>query len=130
MTWSTQKSILIAQSGFHDDGNWSWEYKCQYITPTNNPKDWFYAIAFYTDKGGYLNDEEISCNYWQAENLLQIVKKGVKINFYVENFSDIKIILNPMIKANKAIIYPLHESKALAIKKLRKDKLNKINKLK
>ena len=58
------------------------------------------------------------------ENQLQIIKGGVKIDFYVENFHDIKVILLPMIKMNDAKIYPLYESKS----SIRKQKLKKINK--
>ena len=84
----------------------------------------FFNIAFKTKYGGFLDGGEIVCRYWQTENQLQIIKGGVKIDFYVENFHDIKVILLPMIKMNDAKIYPLYESKS----SIRKQKLKKINK--
>jgi hypothetical protein len=114
---------MIQQTTF-DDGNWKWHYGCQYISPTNDPKDWCYTIGFDTKDGGYLNNEAISCYYWQTEKLLQISKGGNRLDFYVENFHDIEVILKPLIKANKANPYPIYES----ISKTRKDKINNINK--
>jgi len=61
--------------------------------------------------------------------LLHIIRKSVKIEFYVENFEDIEVIIKPMIKANSLIVYPIYESEMLKIKKDRKDKLNKLNKI-
>lgn len=110
---------------FFDDGNFNWKYECQYITPTNNPADYCYSVAFESKDGGYIDGGVIICTYWQTKNLLTISQKG-KIEFYVENFQDIKAIITPMIKANKAKPYPIYESN----RKVRKDKLNKINKSK
>ena len=84
-------------STFYDDGNWKWNYECKYVTPSNNPKDYSYLIAFETKDGGYLSHDEITCLYWKTKNKLQIIRKGIKIDFYVENFHDIKTILKPMI---------------------------------
>lgn len=114
---------MIKETCF-DDGNWKWHYDCQYISPTNDPKDWYYEISFETKDGGHLNGGAISCYYWQTENLLQISMKDAKIDFYTENFHDIEVILKPLIKANKALPYKIYES----ISKERKDKINKINK--
>lgn len=107
-----------------DDGNWNWHYECKFISPTNYTSDWYYEISFETKYGGHLSDEAISCYYWQTDNLLQISMKGVRIDFYAENFHDIEVILKPLIKANCAIPYPIYKS----ITAERKDKLDKINK--
>ena len=93
-----------------DDGNWNWEYSCKYVNPSNDPNDWYYYIAFETDDGGYLSGNEISCNYYNTKNSLEICHHNTKIKFYVENFQDISVILKPMIKAHKATIYPVFES--------------------
>ena len=111
----------------YNDGNWLWFYECQYVNDTDNPKDYSYHIAFSTPEGGYLNGEEISCRYWKTENLLQIIRKGVLVDFYVENFSDIAKIVKPMVKSTKAIPYPIHVGD---IRSQRKAKLIKIANIK
>lgn len=108
---------------YYDDGNWNWKHECTYISPTTNLDDWVYEITFHTKYGGYLNGGEITCYYWKSKNLLQIVKEKNGLDFYVENFTDIKAIIIPMIKANKAKPYPIYES----ITSKRKQKLKKIN---
>ena len=110
----------------YDDGNWNWKHECQYISPpTTDTDDWSYEIVFHTKYGGYLNGGEITCFYWQSQNLLQIIKGKNSLDFYVENFSDIKAIITPMIKANMAKPYPIYES----ITSKRKQKLKKINEI-
>lgn len=110
---------------FYDDGNWNWSYECQYVIPTNNTGDWYYYIAFETDEGGYLSENELSCFYWKAYKKLNISCKGDKFEFKnIKNFEEVKNILIPIIELNNAIIYPLYKRN---IKQLRKDKLKKIN---
>lgn len=111
----------------YDDGNWYWKSDCQYVDNTSNPKDYVYTISFSTPIGGFLSGNEITCRYWSCENLLEIIKKGVAINFYVESFVDIKKILTPMIKSENAIIYKLHETRKP--NKERRKKLKQISKL-
>jgi len=110
----------------YDDGDWYWISEYQYIDWTNNAQDWFYYISFETLEGGYLTGNEITCRYWSSENLLQIVKGGI-INFYVESFIDIKKILFPMIKSEKATVYKRHETRKP--NKKRREKLKQISKL-
>ena len=55
-----------------DDGDWYWCYDCQ----SSDPSDYYYTISFETPKGGFLSENEITCNYWKTDNLLQIVKEG------------------------------------------------------
>jgi hypothetical protein len=110
----------------YDDGNWIWEYSCQYVNDTDDPKDYSYQIAFSTPEGGYLNGEEISCRYWKVDNLLFIHRRNGTISFYVENFSDIAKIIKPMVKATKATPYTIHVGD---IRSQRKSKLIKISKL-
>lgn len=110
---------------FHDDGNWKWIYECKYVSPTTNPKDWYYKLAFTTKDGGYMTGDEITCSYYDLENRVAIYngdKGGLK--FYVENFHDISIILKPLIKQYDAKPYPIYES----LSSVRKKKLKKINK--
>lgn len=102
----------MKNENFYDDGNWCWYYQCIYIQPTNDPNDWFYEIAFETSKGGYLNDEEITCYYFPSKNLLSIYKgKNSKIDFFVKNFNDINVIIFPMIESNNCKIYKKFESR-------------------
>jgi len=114
---------MIEEKTF-DDGKWNWHYECKYVSPTNDPKDWCYTIGFETKDGGYLNHKAISCYYWQSEKLLQISIDDSRINFYVEKFNDIEVILKPLIKAYIAKPYPIYKSITLE----RKEKLDKINK--
>ena len=112
----------------YDDGNWCWSYECQYVDNTAVPSDYSYNIAFETPNGGYITGREISCRYWETDNLLQIIKEGSFVNFYVESFIDIEKILMPMIKSEKAIIYKKFES-VNPIRKKRKEKLKHLAKL-
>ena len=111
---------------FYDDGEWNWKYDCQYVTPTNNPKDYSFQIAFETKDGGYMDGNEITCRYWKTENELQIIRKKTKVNFRVYGFGDIKKIVLPMVEAYQAKPYPIYESKMSIIRKTRKAKLEKI----
>ena len=109
-----------------DDGNWLWHYECEYIPPWNNPKNWYYRITFKTTEGGYMTGDEITCKYFNTENLLEIIYNRSKINFFVENFYDIYNIIKSMVKGTDgAKVYPIYES----VRKTRKDKLYKINKI-
>lgn len=114
----------MIQNKTYDDGNWNWHYECQFVSPSTDTRDWYYHIGFETKDGGYLNNKAITCYYWPTVNLLQISMKDAKIDFYVENFYDIEVILKPLIKANVATPYKIYRS----ISADRKDKLNKINK--
>lgn len=108
---------------FFDDGHYRWEYRCKYHTPTNNIDDYYYYIAFESEEGGYMTDDEINCNYYHTQNIITISKFRGVLKFYVENFQDIYQILNPLIKANKAKIY----SRFKSVSEERREKINNIN---
>ena len=113
----------MIQKTIFDDGNWKWHYDCQYLPSSYDLDDWYYEIGFETKRGGYLNNEAITCYYWQTKNILQISIHNTRIDFYVENFHDIEVILKPLIRANKATPYKIYKS----VTEERKDKINKIN---
>lgn len=107
-----------------DDGNWNWHYLCVYSVPTNEPDDWFYEIAFETPDGGFLSNNQIECRYRKSKNILQIIKDHAIIEFCVDNYYDIEVILKPMIKAHNATPYKIYISK----NSIRKNKLINLNK--
>lgn len=117
---------------YYDNGDWCWIYECQFISKSNNPNDWYYNVGFETKDGGYLNDNALSCRYWQTKNKLSVSKNDNVLYFYVENFYDAEIIIKSLIKAYNGSPYKIYESKMTESEKLRKlrtDKINNINKI-
>lgn len=110
---------------FHDDGNWKWEYECQFFSPiSTDPKDWYYQITLRTYFDGHLSSVKTTCRYWQNSNFLRIHhENGANIEFHAESFKDAAAIINPMIKAYGYVTDDYYKSN----KKLRREKLNKIN---
>ena len=106
-------------NAYYDDGNWNWNYECIYATDTNNPNDYHYGISFEITYG------DIDCYYYKSKNRLELHRCGVSINFFVENFYDIKKILIPMIKENDANPYSINISKRV----IRKEKLKLLSNL-
>ena len=107
----------------YDDGNWNWKYECIYVNETNDPKDYYYVTVFDATNDYQFIKVDITCFYKPLENILEIHKEHTSIKFFVENFSDIKNILKPMIKSYNAITYPIYVSK----KSIRRDKLNNLS---